>query len=120
MLSGAIIPLAMVETTSPPAINAPALSKTAAITIAPNMVSAFAPTAGPILLATSLAPILSAIYAPKIAAIITNKLWLLVSTNAEVYSPVTTIKSNPSKGPNMPWPSELAAVPKLENRPISR
>jgi len=61
MLSGAMIPLAMVETTSPPAINAPALSNTTAITMAPPMVSALAPTAGPMLLATSLAPIFSAI-----------------------------------------------------------
>ena len=57
---GAIMPFAIVETTSPPAMIAPALSKTAAIAIAPAMVNAFAPTAGPILFATSFAPMLSA------------------------------------------------------------
>ena len=61
MLSGAIMPLAMVETTSPPAINAPADSKTTAIAMAPPIVSALAPTAGPILLATSFAPMFNAI-----------------------------------------------------------
>ena len=60
-LSGSMMPLEMVETTSPPASSAPALSKSAAITMAPPMVSALAPTAGPMLLATSLAPILIAI-----------------------------------------------------------
>ena len=59
-LSGATIPFAMVETTSPPASSAPALSKMTAIAMAPPIVKAFAPTAGPILLATSLAPIFSA------------------------------------------------------------
>ena len=61
MLSGAMIPLAMVDTTSPPASRAPALSKMAAIAIAPPIVRALAPTAGPILLATSFAPMFSAI-----------------------------------------------------------
>src|SRR6056300_148724 len=61
MLDGAMMPLAMVDTTSPPAINAPALSNMAAIAMAPAMVRAFAPTAGPILFATSFAPIFSAI-----------------------------------------------------------
>src|SRR6056297_1530956 len=57
---GAMIPLEMVETTSPPASSAPALSKIAAMAMAPPSVSALAPTAGPMLLATSLAPMLSA------------------------------------------------------------
>ena len=60
MLSGAMMPLAIVLTTSPPAINAPADSNTTAIAIAPPMVNAFAPTAGPMLLATSFAPMLRA------------------------------------------------------------
>ena len=58
---GSIIPLEIVETTSPPANNAPALSKTAAISSAANILMAFEPTAGPTLLATSLAPIFKAI-----------------------------------------------------------
>ena len=58
--AGSMIPREIVETTSPPASSAPALSKMAAITIAPPMVSALAPTAGPMLLATSFAPIFSA------------------------------------------------------------
>src|SRR6056297_4363788 len=58
--AGSMIPFDMVETTSPPARSAPALSQIAAMTMAPLMVNAFAPTAGPMLLATSLAPILSA------------------------------------------------------------
>ena len=60
MLSVLMMPLAMVETTSPPAISAPALSKIAAIAMAPPMVRVFAPTAGAMLLATSFAPMLSA------------------------------------------------------------
>ena len=56
-----IIPFLMVFTTSPPAISAPAASNTAAMTIAPPMVSALEPTAGPTLLATSFAPIFIAI-----------------------------------------------------------
>ena len=44
-----------------PAIRAPLASKIAARTMAPVNVSAFEPTAGPTLLATSLAPMLSAI-----------------------------------------------------------
>src|SRR5215217_8090910 len=51
---------ATVDTTSPPANRAPAASKIAAMTRAPVMEMARAPTAGPILLATSLAPTLSA------------------------------------------------------------
>ena len=58
--SGATIPPEMVLTTSPPAISAPAVSQIAAMISAPPMVSAFAPTAGPMLLATSLAPMFSA------------------------------------------------------------
>jgi len=61
MAEGAMIPFEMVETTSPPARSAPALSKIAAIAMAPPSVSALAPTAGPMLFATSLAPMLSAI-----------------------------------------------------------
>ena len=59
-LVGSMMPLEMVETTSPPARRAPAVSHTAAMTMAPPMVSALAPTAGPMLLATSLAPMLRA------------------------------------------------------------
>ena len=58
---GSIIPFEIVETTSPPANKAPALSKTAAISSAANILMAFEPTAGPTLLATSLAPIFRAI-----------------------------------------------------------
>ena len=50
----------IVETTSPPARMAPPASNTAAISSAPNMVKAWEPTAGARLLATSLAPMLSA------------------------------------------------------------
>ena len=50
-----------VVTTSPPASRAPEASHTAAMASAPVMVSARPPTAGPMLLATSLAPTLSAI-----------------------------------------------------------
>ena len=57
---GSTIPFAMVETTSPPAIKAPALSNIIAIAMAPARVREFAPTAGPILLATSFAPMLMA------------------------------------------------------------
>ena len=63
-----IIPERTVSTTSPPAINAPEISQTAAIIIAPVIVNALEPTAGPILFATSFAPILNAIYPPTIAA----------------------------------------------------
>ena len=50
----------IVLTTSPPAMMAPAPSQTAAIASAPASVSAFDPTAGPMLLATSLAPTFNA------------------------------------------------------------
>ena len=60
IVCGSMIPREMVLTTSPPAISAPAVSNTAAMAMAPPMVSAFAPTAGPMLLATSLAPMFSA------------------------------------------------------------
>ena len=60
MLSGAMMPFAMVDTTSPPASNAPMLSNTAAIAIAAPIDKAFAPTAGPMLLATSFAPMFNA------------------------------------------------------------
>ena len=59
--AGSMIPLEMVDTTSPPASNAPALSQIAAMTMAPPMLRALAPTAGPMLLATSFAPMLTAI-----------------------------------------------------------
>ena len=58
--AGSTMPLDMVLTTSPPATSAPALSKTAAMASAAVIVSALAPTAGPTLLATSFAPMLSA------------------------------------------------------------
>ena len=54
------MPEAMVLTTSPPASMAPAVSKMAAMSSALPRVSALEPTAGPMLLATSLAPMLSA------------------------------------------------------------
>ena len=59
--AGSIMPFLIVFTTSPPAISAPAASNTAAITIAQKSVSAFEPTAGPTLFATSLAPMFIAI-----------------------------------------------------------
>jgi len=68
--SGLMIPLLMVLTTSPPAMMASAASKMAAMKIAPVRVRALEPTAGPMLLATSLAPMLSAMYTPIIAATI--------------------------------------------------
>ena len=58
--SGVTIPFEIFETTSPPARRAPTVSHTAAITRAAAIVSALLPTAGPILLATSLAPMFSA------------------------------------------------------------
>ncbi len=58
--AGSMISLDMVPITSPPAISAPMVSNTAAMANAPAMVSAPEPTAGPTLLATSLAPMLSA------------------------------------------------------------
>jgi hypothetical protein len=54
--AGSMIPFCTVATTSPPAIKAPAISKTAAMMIAPVIEIAREPTAGPTLLATSLAP----------------------------------------------------------------
>ncbi len=50
-----------VDTTSPPAIIAPITSKTAAMTMAPAIEMDLDPTAGPTLLATSLAPMFIAI-----------------------------------------------------------
>ena len=58
---GVEIPFEIVETTSPPARSAPAVSQTPAIISAPTLARALLPTAGPILLATSLAPIFMAI-----------------------------------------------------------
>ena len=58
--SGSMMLLLIVPTTSPPAISAPAASQTAAINMAPDMVRAREPTAGPMLLATSLAPMFMA------------------------------------------------------------
>jgi len=58
---GVIIPHLIVFTTSQPAIMAHQASKMTAIIIAQANVSAFDPTAGPILFATSLAPIFIAI-----------------------------------------------------------
>ena len=55
-----MIPFLMVLTTSPPAISAPEASKMAAMTMAPPIVSALEPTAGPTLLATSFAPMFMA------------------------------------------------------------
>ena len=57
---GAMMPPRMVDTTSPPAISAPAASKMAAMTRAPPRLRAREPTAGPTLLATSLAPMFKA------------------------------------------------------------
>src|SRR6056300_613572 len=59
--SGLMIPLATVLTTSPPASSAPALSHITAIVRAPPIERTPPPTAGPILFATSLAPMLRAI-----------------------------------------------------------
>ncbi len=55
------MPFLMVPTTSPPASKAPLASKIEATMTAPPMVKAPAPTAGPTLFATSLAPIFIAI-----------------------------------------------------------
>ena len=56
-----MIPHLIVFTTSPPAIIAPLASKIAAIIIAHHIVMARDPTAGPMLFATSFAPMLRAI-----------------------------------------------------------
>ena len=55
-MSGSRMPSEMVSMTSPPAIRAPAISKTAASISATGMEMARAPTAAPTLLVTSLAP----------------------------------------------------------------
>jgi|GEM_PF-2593002 len=55
MSAGSMMPFFTVLTTSPPAMIAPAASKTAAMRIAVPSVMALEPTAGPTLLATSLA-----------------------------------------------------------------
>ena len=55
--SASMMPLRIVEVTSPPARNAPRNSKTPAIRMAPPTVRAPAPTDVPIEFATSLAPI---------------------------------------------------------------
>ena len=68
-LSGnTMIPSRIVLVTSPPAKIAPLSSKMAAITRACFMVSVFAPTLVPKLLATSLPPMLNAINIPKALA----------------------------------------------------
>ena len=54
--AGLMMPPLMVSTTSPPAITAPSASKMAAIKMAQPSVITPEPTAGPRLLATSLAP----------------------------------------------------------------
>ena len=56
MPAGLMMPPRIVDVTSPPAMSAPATSNTAAMTTAPPIVMAREPTAGPTLLATSLAP----------------------------------------------------------------
>ena len=84
---GDIMPLETVLTTSPPANNAPELSHIAAITTAVPTEITFPPTAGPILLATSFAPILSAIYPPTIAAATKIK---VCSLPKEIYCSTTT------------------------------
>jgi len=58
--SGFMIHPLMVLTTSPPAIIAPEASQIAAMMMAHTIVIAFAHTAGPMLLATSFAPMLTA------------------------------------------------------------
>ncbi len=60
MASASMMPPLMVPTTSPPATMAPSASNTAATTMAQPMVRAPEPTAGPMLLATSLAPMFMA------------------------------------------------------------
>ena len=55
--AASIIPLRIVDVTSPPARYAPANSNTIAMMIACLIVSAFEPTDVPIALATSFAPI---------------------------------------------------------------
>ena len=54
--SGEMMPLRIVPVTSPPAMIAPAASNMAAMMMAPVSVRVLEPTAGPTLLATSLAP----------------------------------------------------------------
>src|SRR5690606_5985288 len=58
--AGSMMPPLMVPTTSPPATMAPSASNTAATTMAQPMVMAPEPTDGPMLLATSLAPMFMA------------------------------------------------------------
>ena len=60
MAAGSMMPPLMVPTTSPPATMAPSASNTAATRMAQPMVMAPEPTAGPMLLATSLAPMFMA------------------------------------------------------------
>ena len=72
MALGSMMPPLMVPTTSPPATMAPSASKTAATQMAQPMVMAPEPTAGPMLLATSFAPMFMAMYAPTAAATINS------------------------------------------------
>ena len=60
MAAGLMMPFWIVATTSPPATRAPAISNTEAMISAPTIEMAFDPTAGPTLLATSLAPMFMA------------------------------------------------------------
>ena len=120
MLSGAMMPLAMVETTSPPAIKAPALSNTMAIPIAPPMDNALAPTAGPMLLATSFAPMLSAIYAPRQAATMTIKPLLDCPKNNAAIRPAIITNTSEIPGPIIGRETYCVAASKLENRCKSR
>src|SRR5690554_1672642 len=85
-LVGSIIPFLIVETTSPPAIIAPEASKTAASSTAAPSDSAPEPTAGPTLFATSLAPILIAMYPPITAAAISRVALGRPSLNAPTVS----------------------------------
>src|SRR5574343_408846 len=69
---GSMMPPLMVRTTSPPAMMAPSASNTAAIKMAQPKLMAPDPTAGPMLLATSLAPMFMAMEPPTTPATIRN------------------------------------------------
>ena len=116
---GSMIPFEIVDTTSPPAKSAPAVSQSAAMTIAPPMVSAFAPTAGPMLLATSFAPMLTAIYAPTTAAATTMYDPDVPPKKIAAARPATTMNAKEMPSPTIGRPTYCAALSTVTMRPRS-
>ena len=115
-----MMPFLIVLTTSPPAINAPAASKIAAITIATVIVIAFDPTAGPTLFATSFAPMFIAIYAPMSAATAKNILFEIppLLRKVKVKTPIIKNKAKPNRVKSVPL-SLSASFSSFDIVPIS-